>query len=243
MRIFLVRHGESISNVDKGQYKTTPDFAIPLSVKGIEQATRAAEFLREYYTDHIDWGVPSLELLPPTNAPRMWVSPYVRACQTANAIEEEMWFDASINVPGMSGKNRFKLIRDRREHVLLAEQQFGMLDGIAGGNVKLIYPDVHMRYQLFKEHGGRFWSRPPNGESRFDVCQRVHQAFGTFHRDNDKHGIGNIIVVAHGTTIRSFVMMWLHKSVEWFEKEPIPANCSVRLIENGKDKGYIYKGG
>jgi hypothetical protein len=29
---------------------------------------------------------------------------------------------------------------------------------------------------------------------------------------------------------------------EWFEKEPNPWNCSIRLIENNVDKGYIFQG-
>ena len=59
--------------------------------------------------------------------------------------------------------------------------------------------------------------------------------------------VRNVFVVSHGTTIRAFVMMWLHKEVEWFENEPNPANCSIRLIgrdDNGRfeDKGYLFDG-
>jgi len=79
----------------------------------------------------------------------------------------------------------------------------------------------------------------PLGESRFDVACRVHQAFGTFHRDNDKHGIDTIVVVCHGVTLRAFVMMWCHHSPEWFDAEPNPKNGAVRLIDNGEDLGYL----
>ena len=80
------------------------------------------------------------------------------------------------------------------------------------------------------------------GENRFQVAQRVHQAFGTFHRDADRHGIQDLIIVSHGVTLRAFVLMWLHLPVEWIETEPNPANCSIRLIEEGEDKGYIFPG-
>lgn len=37
-RIFLIRHGESIGNIDKEVYKHTPDYALPLSNMGNVQA-------------------------------------------------------------------------------------------------------------------------------------------------------------------------------------------------------------
>lgn len=36
--------------------------------------------------------------------------------------------------------------------------------------------------------------------------------------------------------------MNFHRDVEWFEKERNPRNCSIRLISNGEDFGYIYGG-
>ena len=82
----------------------------------------------------------------------------------------------------------------------------------------------------------------PQGESRFDVAQRIHQAFGTFQRDAVQHGIRDIVVICHGVTLRAFVMMWCHLSPEWFEAEPNPANCAVRLIDHGTDRGYLFAG-
>ena len=97
-------------------------------------------------------------------------------------------------------------------------------------------------YEKCKKFEGKLWPKMPLGESRFDVCQRVHQSFGTFHRDNDKHGVDHIIVVAHGTVNRAFVQMWLHKPAEWMHKEPNPKNCSVRAIYGSQDMGYIFDG-
>lgn len=82
----------------------------------------------------------------------------------------------------------------------------------------------------------------PLGESRFDVAKRVHQAFGTFHRDAEFHKIQDIVIVTHGSTLRAFLMMWLHHSVEWFEKENNPPHCSIRLVEDNLDKGYLFNG-
>lgn len=138
-------------------------------------------------------------------------------------------------------KNRCAFTQlDRREHVLLAEQHFGLFDGLSDEELAREYPAEHAHYKKNEEHQGRFWARMPLGESRFDVATRVHQSFGTFHRDAQRHAIRDIIVVSHGTTLRAFVMMWLHLPFEWVDLEPNPKNCSVRLIDHGRDAGYIF---
>ncbi len=221
MRIFLVRHGESEGNVNQALYRTKADHAIELTERGREQAREAGRAI-----DNFVFG--EGPIYNPFSARfRVWVSPYTRARQTADELLEEMHPMSII---------------DRREHLLLAEQQFGALDGIAGEEVRDHFPHIADAYDRALEHGGRIFARPWGGESRFDVCTRVHQAFGTFHRDFEKHGIRDLIIVAHGTTIRAFVMMWLHHPYEWFEEEPNPLNGSVRLIDHGKDCGYIHPG-
>jgi hypothetical protein len=47
--------------------------------------------------------------------------------------------------------------------------------------------------------------------------------------------------------MRAFLMMWLHREVEWFENERNPANCSIRRIGRNaagrfEDMGYIFRG-
>jgi broad specificity phosphatase PhoE len=157
---------------------------------------------------------------------RLWLSPYRRTRETADEIQ---------------GKLGYRVL-DRREHILLCEQQFGLFDGIPDDQLPILFPNEHNHYDKCQKFGGRFWARMPLGESRFDVATRVHQAFGTFHRDAEKHGIRNLIIVAHGVTIRAFVMMWCHKTPEWFEDEPNPNNCSVREIVDNEDRGYIFPG-
>jgi len=41
-------------------------------------------------------------------------------------------------------------------------------------------------YKKCEDVEGKFWARMPLGESRFDVALRVHQFFGTLHRELDK---------------------------------------------------------
>ena len=227
-RIFLVRHGESEGNVDQARYKVKGDHKIELTERGRRQAHAAGQFLADYYSSS-RLGVPG--------SVRLWTSPYTRARQTSagivNALEEHGSLDLLRDKPGD------KFTTYWRENIRLAEQQFGLLNGIASESVADHYPDVHDEYQ----RAGKFYARPPGGESRYDVAIRVHQMFGTLHRDSDRHGIKDVIVVCHGVTMRAFVMEWLHLPVEWFLSEPNPTNCSIRLIHGGIDQGYIYPGG
>lgn len=229
MRIYLVRHGQSLANVDKTVHKTYADHAIPLSDEGHDQAAQVGEFFDRYFEEKyvpdglVDRG---FEGWKPNPRIRLWASPYVRASETADHIGAHTPF----------------WLYDRREHILLGEQQFGLFDGIPDDELPNLYPVEHAHYEQQVKFEGKFWAPMPLGESRFDVAKRVHQSFGTFHRDADKHDIKDIIVVSHGVTIRAFLMMWLHLPVKWFEDEPNPQNCSVRLIEDGEDKGYIFPG-
>jgi len=202
---------------------------------------------------------------------RLWHSPYLRTRETASGIvrtcrlrdiEVEVEGDVPMRRtgrgaevdedgrvdPNYSGDSWFFDAEDSvpvshaREHILLAEQQFGIFDGLSDREREQHYPREQAYYEKCKKYEGKLWPKMPLGESRFEVCQRVHQAFGTFHRDAERHGIRNIVVVGHGTTNRAFVQMWLHKPWEWMHEEKNPRNCSVRLIEDGVDRGYIFEG-
>lgn len=217
-RIFLVRHGESESNIDRSLGKVKADHAIELTDKGRQQAEVAGGFLYNWLIDNISE--------QHKGRIRIWNSPYLRTRETATLIQHQClgW------------------ILDRRENVLLCEQQFGLFDGIPNHELPKVYPDEHAFYQKCMDQGGRFWARMPLGESRFDVATRIHQFFGTLHRDADRHSIDHVIVVCHGVTLRAFLMMWSHLTPEWFDAEPNPFNCAVRLLGKSGDRGYIFEG-
>jgi len=217
MRILLVRHGESMGNVDPLIHATTADHAVPLSPTGADQAREAGRALAAYYQRELGDERPHV---------RMWVSPYKRTRQTADALMETAG----------------SCITDRVEHILLCEQQFGLFDGVPEPELPDRFPAEFNYYDMQCRFGGKFWARMPQGESRFDVAQRIHQAFGTFHRDALEHGIREIVVICHGVTMRAFVMMWCHLSPEWFEAEANPPNCSIRIIDGGVDRGYLFEG-
>ncbi|KAJ8906896.1 hypothetical protein NDN08_003380 [Rhodosorus marinus] len=95
-RIVLVRHGQSIGNVDKNVYKSIPDNKLSLTTRGYEQALEAGKKLKATVQDETTL---------------FFTSPYVRTKQTLQGILVGGNFDESkISV---------------REDSRLREQEFG----------------------------------------------------------------------------------------------------------------------
>ncbi len=91
--------------------------------------------------------------LPAEQRPsRVFSSPYVRALDTAEAAAAGT--DAPVEV-------------DER----LRERELGLLDGVTASGIRHLHPDEAAR----REWLGRFYYRPPSGESWCDVLQRVRQ--------------------------------------------------------------------
>jgi broad specificity phosphatase PhoE len=70
-RIVLLRHGESVANLDNTVYEHTPDHAIELTPHGVEQIKQVGASLRETFGDE---------------DVQAYISPYRRAHQTLHAL-------------------------------------------------------------------------------------------------------------------------------------------------------------
>lgn len=213
MHIFLIRHGESISNTGENYVNRIPDHLVSLSENGIRQARENGRWLGEYCRQK------GIDL---TKA-RIWRSPYLRTRQTCDEF------------------NRFLQIDDIREDITLVEQQFGLFDAVPEELWGKLYPNEYAEYKRQVSNYGKFYARLPLGESPFDVAVRVHQFMGTIHRDLEKHGVDTLFIFTHGTTLRTFLLRWFHYSPEWYQEERNPKNCWIREIENGNDLGYINR--
>ncbi len=211
MHIFLIRHGESISNAGENYVNRIPDHLVPLTENGKKQAYEGGIWLKEYCEKKgID-----------ISRARIWRSPFLRTRQTADE------FNKSLG------------ITDIKEDITLTEQQFGLFDSIPYERWGELYPNEYLEYERQLANYGKFYARLPLGESPFDVAVRVHQFLGTIHRDYEKHGIDTLFIFTHGTTMRTFLLRWFHYSPEWYHEEHNPKNCWIREINGKSDLGYI----
>jgi 2,3-bisphosphoglycerate-dependent phosphoglycerate mutase len=214
MRIFLVRHGESLGNISDQAYRQFGDHNVPLTRWGYRQALEAGRVIASYLD-----GLPSAEL----GKLSVWYSPYLRTRQSKDALLEAL--------PNA-------LVEDVREDYLLREQDFGLFTEIYDhAEQKRKFPEEFEKWARLRNNSGKFYARPPDGESRADVAQRVRLFLQTVMHEA-KHGRDNVIVVGHGVTNRAFEMNFLHHSVDWFERSDNPGNADVTLIEGSLSEGY-----
>lgn len=213
MKIFLIRHGESMQNTKENYERHLPDHKVYLSSKGMEQARLAGIFLKNYAIEH------DLDLSTAT----LWVSPYTRTRQTAEILNRELQ------------------ISTIKEDITLIEQRYGLFSDKEIHQIREMYPDEFAFYDNYYQNDGKFYAKMPQGESPYDVALRTKQFLETIFRDDSEL----LFVVSHGTTIKSIVMNWFHRSPEWFNAEPTMDNCSVLLIDSHhkvSTDSYIYGG-
>jgi len=210
-RIFLIRHGQSLGNVSRKVYKTTPDHKIPLTSLGTTQAYTAGGKIKKIIGDE--------EVC-------YYVSPYKRTRQTACSIERVLQETHKI-------EDRFHDYKIYKEEPRIREQEWvnPAIDRMFGRDLlKTMYDE--------RDEYGTFFYRIPGGESGADVYDRISTFLETLHRDFEKDDFPkNVIIVTHGLALRLFLMRWFHWTVEEYEDLLNPKNCQVVLMEkddNGK---------
>ena len=214
MRIFLVRHGESLGNLDARAYGQFGDHNVPLTQWGFRQVTDAGGVIAAYLNALPGGGSSKL---------RIWFSPFLRTRQSKEALLGAL-------PDGVVGKVR--------EDYLLREQDFGLFTEIYDhAEQKQKFPDEFEKWARLRSNSGKFYARPPDGESRADVSQRVRLFLQTVMHEA-RHGHDNVLIVGHGVTNRAFEMNFLQHPVAWFEGSDNPGNADVTLIEGSRDQGY-----
>jgi len=241
LRIYLVRHGESEANINKDIYRTKPDHAMNLTERGKQMAEGAGAFFKEEFRSLFG---SKAELDKQNHHIRMWVSPFTRTRETAEGIlkvlnvsQGDFWVDSV------------------RESALLVEQDFGMLEsqgskanhGSAPIGETVPYYNEQQRNHLKQKYSGQFWERPPNGESSFDVCGRLSSLIGMLLEDvnvpdSERAPIRTVIIISHGSAIKTFIQTWCRFSPEWFHVAPSATNCSVQRITNSTYDGFCFSG-
>lgn len=133
-------------------------------------------------------------------------SPYERAYRTAQrAVAAAGWHDIEIR-------------RDER----LRERDLGMLDGFTRSGIERRFPDEAERRAWL----GKFYYRPPGGESWADVAARVRAVLETVGL---RHAGCRVVVVSHQA-----VLMLFRYVVEDLDEEAVLAlDASQRLANTG----------
>ncbi len=134
-------------------------------------------------------------------------SPYLRATQTATlGCEAAGWHD-------------FQIIKDER----LREKEFGILDRLTTVGIAERYPEqAEMRGHL-----GKFYFRPPGGESWTDVILRLRSVVDTMTREYRRE---RVVIVAHQIIVLAFRYLFERLTEEQIleiDRQGDVANCSV----------------
>jgi probable phosphoglycerate mutase len=122
--------------------------------------------------------------LPEAERPQVVMSsPYIRARQTADAICVARGVVDDVKGP----------VIDER----LREREFGILDRMTAEGIRALHPDQAEHRRLL----GKFYHRPPGGESWADVILRLRSALDTVSLH---HADRRVLIVCHQVVLLCF---------------------------------------
>ena len=217
-RLWVVRHGESSGNVAR-------DAAHAANLLRIETLGRDADVplspLGERQSSALGrWFAD----MPPEERPEVVLtSPYLRARQTA----------ALIHAAGGSAAGPDDFVVDER----LREREFGVLDRLTRQGIEQHHPEQ----AEFRRALGKFYHRPPGGESWCDVILRLRSALDTVALH---YGGARVLVVAHQVVVlcmRYLVERMTEEQILAVDAEGDVVNCGV--TEYAFDPGRGVGGG
>ncbi|MDP4024898.1 histidine phosphatase family protein [Methylobacterium sp. NEAU 140] len=202
--LWIVRHGESAGNVARDAAQASGAARIDIAERDVDVplsalGERQARALGRWFASLPEAERPDLVL----------ASPYRRAVGTAEAIRA-----AGGLAPGTPG-----LLVDER----LREKEFGILDRLTRAGIESLHPEqAALRADL-----GKFYHRPPGGESWCDVILRLRSALDTIALH---HGGKRVLVVAHQVVVlclRYLLEDMSEAEILGVDAEGDVANCGV----------------
>ena len=198
-QIIMVRHGQSEANVDQTIYNRVPDYRIPLTARAPSRPPPRVRRSGAGWT---------------ARRSAVYVSPYLRAYETLEALELGALVDRVIEEPR------------------LREQDWANFQKPC---------DIADQKELRNAYG-HFFYRFREGESGSDVYDRISSFMETLYRHWSKPSYApNTLLVTHGLTMRLFCMRWFHWSVEYFESLNNPGNAEVRTLVRERGKYVLDK--
>jgi broad specificity phosphatase PhoE len=217
--LYIVRHGESAGNVAREAARIAGERTIDIDTRDVDVplsdlGVQQAEALGRWF-----------RLLPEEKTPNIVLtSPYVRARHTADIIATSA---------GMS-KDRYTLVVDER----LREKEFGILDRLTKVGIEAYHPDQ----AEFRRLLGKFYHRPPGGESWCDVILRLRSAIEMISREYCGE---RVLIVGHSVVVLCMRYLIEHMTEEQIlkvDRENEVANCSVtsyRLDNTAGPRGNL----
>ena len=176
--LWIVRHGQSAGNVARDAAEAAGLPLIDIATRDVETplsplGEQQAVALGRWFNQ-----------MPASEKPSIVLSsPYVRALATANAI---------IDVGGLAEAG-VALTTDER----LREKEFGILDRLTKFGIIQKYPELGEQ----RAHVGKFYFRPPGGESWCDVILRLRNVIDTITREYREE---NVLIVGHQVIVNCF---------------------------------------
>ena len=199
--LWVVRHGESAGNVARDAAEEKGLERLDLSSRDVD--VPLSELGRRQAEALGRWAAEKPEDERPTV---VWTSPYARARQTA----EIAIATAGLDVP---------VVLDER----LREREFGVLDGLTRRGITAQYPEESERRALI----GKFYHRPPGGESWVDVALRLRAVLDEIRIDARGE---RVLLMAHQVVVlltRYVVEGMDEQTILEIDREGDVANCAV----------------
>jgi broad specificity phosphatase PhoE len=206
--LWIVRHGESAGNVARQAAYRARKARIDLNLRDIDVplsplGERQARALGRWFGK-----LP--EKVQPTS---ILTSPYIRAVRTAELLRAEAGWESE----------RVRTTCDER----LREKEFGILDRFTGSGIGQFHPEqAELRLIL-----GKFYHRPPGGESWCDVILRLRSVLDTLTREYSGE---RVLIVCHSVVVLCFRYLLERMSEEQIlevDRTNEVANCSVTRYE------------
>lgn len=201
--LWVVRHGQSAGNVASDAAHASGAHRIRLDHRDVDVPLSdlgmdQARALGEWFA-----------AAPLDERPEiMLASPYVRAVQTA-----ELFRAAGGCLPDE------RICVDER----LREKEFGVLDGLTRFGIEASHPEQ----AAFRSLLGKFYHRPPGGESWCDVILRLRSLLDTMSLH---YGGRRVMIVAHQVVVlclRTIIENLGEQEILEIDRQGDVANCSI----------------
>lgn len=198
-RLWIVRHGESAGNVAAASADAAGHPRIKLDMRDADVPLSELGIQQSHALARWFAGLDDLPEVVLT-------SPFRRARETAALI-------------AVKGPNLTSPIVDER----LREREFGILDRLTRSGIVDIYPDQAAALTML----GKFYHRPPGGESWTDVILRLRSALDYISLH---HAGQRVVIVAHQVVVlclRYILEGHDEAAILAIDREGDVANCSI----------------